>query len=219
METEDVGTACSARDRELIWCIHWSVFMKNIAVCFVILFVSCFGCKTDFGEKKTATMADETLFIDTVLNQHFRALLQHDYMLIIIENLCRVTEQEAKERCNENWGNDKIDEALRDYCRKNAKNEKIYSLGKLSVKHKVITEQEWDVIFSGKDNWKVFYKRYPKALGLVSISRPGFCIDGTFAVIYVGTGMGNTCGRGELLIYQKKDGKWIFVDLAFLSVS
>ena len=58
------------------------------------------------------------------------------------------------------------------------------------------------------DGWKLLYKRYPDAKGILSFSRIGFNHDHTQAIVYFAQTCGRLCGKGGYLLYKKSWGTW-----------
>jgi hypothetical protein len=58
------------------------------------------------------------------------------------------------------------------------------------------------------DGWKAFYRRYPGAGGLVTVSRVGFNEARTAALVYVGVQTHGLGGWGVLSLFWKDKGVW-----------
>lgn len=84
----------------------------------------------------------------------------------------------------------------------------------------LIQQDELDRIFkAGVPGWETFYKKYPKAAGYWSFSRPGFNRKIDEAVLYVGHSCGGLCGTGHLFLLRKQEGKWRVVARSMLWIS
>ena len=56
--------------------------------------------------------------------------------------------------------------------------------------------------------WDLFYREYPEAGGMISISRPGISADGTVAIIYCGMQSHYLAGSGQLWVLELREGAW-----------
>jgi hypothetical protein len=73
----------------------------------------------------------------------------------------------------------------------------------------MVTQKEIDDIFpSHPDGWDEFYRKYPKAGGLWSVSRPGYNSKHDEAELYVSHSCGLLCGTGHLYLLAKENGLW-----------
>ncbi len=61
---------------------------------------------------------------------------------------------------------------------------------------------------SGRDGWKEFYARYPKAGGTITVSRIGYDRSHTHALVMVGSQSAPLAGYGEYLLMEKVNGAW-----------
>ena len=72
-----------------------------------------------------------------------------------------------------------------------------------------ISEAEQNEIFRNPDKgWEYFYKKYPKAQGITSVSRVGFNKAKTRAIVYFGTQSYSLAGAGFWVILEKEPGGW-----------
>lgn len=68
--------------------------------------------------------------------------------------------------------------------------------------------------------WRAFYRRFPGAAGLVTLSRVGFNAARTQAVVGVSRGCGGLCGTGTVVLLERDpDGHWRVVRNALLWIS
>ncbi len=77
----------------------------------------------------------------------------------------------------------------------------------------LMTEVEHRAMFagcSGGDNcgWAVFYKKYPAAPGITTLSRVGFDATHDFALLYLSNVRDYEAGTGLYLLLAKREGRW-----------
>jgi hypothetical protein len=83
---------------------------------------------------------------------------------------------------------------------------------KLSIKidYQLIKDEEVEGFFKeGGGGWEAFHKKYPKASGIMTVSRVGFNADKTQALVYTGWSCGGLCGGGGYTLLTKKSGGWV----------
>jgi hypothetical protein len=56
--------------------------------------------------------------------------------------------------------------------------------------------------------WTAFYARFPDASGIIRFSRVGYSDDGREAAVAVSYSCGQLCGRGSIVVLEKRDGVW-----------
>ena len=59
--------------------------------------------------------------------------------------------------------------------------------------------------------WREFYRRYPRARGLISLSQPGYDKSGKYALIYFRTGCGSLCGEAGYALFRRFNGSWVML--------
>ena len=62
------------------------------------------------------------------------------------------------------------------------------------------------------DGWKPFSRATGGAIGYLTLSRVGFNLIGTRALIYVEFSCGVLCGQGVYYILEKRSGRWVKAD-------
>jgi hypothetical protein len=68
--------------------------------------------------------------------------------------------------------------------------------------------------------WRTFYRRFPRAVGLVTFSRVGFNAARTQAVVSETRGCGGLCGTGNIVLLDRDpSGRWRVARSAMLWVS
>ena len=58
------------------------------------------------------------------------------------------------------------------------------------------------------DGWKEFYKRFPAAPGMLTLSRVGFSHDQRRALLYYGNHYGGLGGEGFLVLMEWDGDRW-----------
>lgn len=59
--------------------------------------------------------------------------------------------------------------------------------------------------------WREFYRRYPRARGIISLSQPGYDKSGRYALIYFRTGCGSLCGEAGYALFRRFNGSWVML--------
>lgn len=84
--------------------------------------------------------------------------------------------------------------------------------------YKLITQQELADAFK-EGGWENFYRRYPEAGGVWTLSRPGYNSARSEAVLSVSHGCGLLCGTGHLYFLAKQNNEWVVVNRLMLWIS
>lgn len=80
------------------------------------------------------------------------------------------------------------------------------------VEYEIVDESRLAPIFKrGGGGWGAYYKQYPGAQGIATLSRVGFSADGAQGLFYIKNVCGGLCGSGWYLIMEKRDGRWMIV--------
>jgi hypothetical protein len=80
------------------------------------------------------------------------------------------------------------------------------------VEYEIVDESRLAPIFKRDGGgWDAYYKQYPGAQGIATLSRVGFSADGAQALFYIKNSCGGLCGSGWYLIMEKRDGRWMIV--------
>jgi hypothetical protein len=103
-----------------------------------------------------------------------------------------------------------VAEAVKDFCSRNAKDSTISPDRAPTLKHVLLLKEEFDRIFDleRQGGWGLFYEKYPDATGIITLSRPGFGLDGNTAVIYMAFAWDWLGAYGNIYVYRKQNGKW-----------
>ena len=59
--------------------------------------------------------------------------------------------------------------------------------------------------------WQDYYRKFPRARGLIALSRPGFDSDRKYALVYFHVTCGNLCGERGYVLLRFIAGRWIVV--------
>jgi len=84
---------------------------------------------------------------------------------------------------------------------------------------RLVSGKSLDVVFGKKHSWRNFWRTYPRAIGIMSLSRPAVSADGLHAVLYSGIACGDDCGMGLLLRLTLVEGRWTVVGRDIVWVS
>lgn len=60
----------------------------------------------------------------------------------------------------------------------------------------------------GASSWKLFYKSFPGAKGLIQLTLPGYSSSGSVAGIVVASTCDLLCGGGSLWLFERDRGNW-----------
>lgn len=100
-------------------------------------------------------------------------------------------------------------EAINDFV---AKNLRSYTIGEFidqRAEYVILSQGEIDTLFEYKNGWIEFYRQYPDAQGLLTLSRVGTNIAQTQALVYVANEWDLSTGAGVYIILNKDpDGVW-----------
>ena len=81
---------------------------------------------------------------------------------------------------------------------------------KLKVEYLLLNNDQHKSLFKQGivNGWELYWKKYPKATGLLGFSRVGFDKAHTKAFVYVSEICGSLCGNGYSFILEKVNGSW-----------
>ena len=74
-------------------------------------------------------------------------------------------------------------------------------------------------IFRDEEGWDRFYKKYPNAPGIITLSNIGFNSTRTQALVYIGNQKGWLDGVGIIVLLELEKGQWKLIKLRELWVS
>jgi len=105
---------------------------------------------------------------------------------------------------------DLLSETLDDFKVKNASKKTLKNRFSLSSERVLLSrDQLKNLIPDACCGWKSFYKRYPTAPGIITVSRVGFNHQKNQALVYVGNQKQSREGLGVLYILVKTENSWI----------
>lgn len=82
----------------------------------------------------------------------------------------------------------------------------------------IISKNKIKRIFTKRKGWDKFRKKYGKSC-LTSFSIPLFNVAHSYCIFYNWTQCDYLSGRGDLSLYQVKNGKWVFVESYSMGIS
>ena len=81
---------------------------------------------------------------------------------------------------------------------------------RLPVDYELVDATQLDSIFkNNREGWLTYYRRFPGAQGVLTLSRAGFSGDGTQALFYWSNRCGGLCGAGMYVVLEKSNGRWV----------
>jgi hypothetical protein len=79
-----------------------------------------------------------------------------------------------------------------------------------SIDYELVTSSQLEPIFCKHCGyWPAYYKQFPASQGLLTFSGVGFSADGTQAFFYFSNRCEGLCGKGDYVIMEKRDGRWV----------
>ena len=115
-------------------------------------------------------------------------------------------------------------ELMLDFISKNMKSWPL-DAGKLQTEVKILMQspEELEKAFEVKgqtgSGWESFYEKYPESDGQTVISRAGFNVKKTEALVYIAGMHDYLCAEGNLYYLKKTDNKWQLSDIIPLWIS
>ena len=103
------------------------------------------------------------------------------------------------------------EQTLEDYVRRNRTNVSVRKSFKLNVKFQIVPYKRIEGLFDMvelEDDWKTFYRRYPRSNGYMRLSRVGFNQTLDEALLSTAWMSGSLSGEGGYVLLRKKDGRW-----------
>ena len=191
--------------------------MKHLTI--ICVAITLAGCTVSPVEKPTeptasATNAGKPAVLSEQERAVIRAMLEHETQghkesrpLIVLSSLSSA--EIVMKGLDEDDASDRIDvSAIRDFRRANKCGflwpqdmDSRYDIRFLSAEKS--TE-----IWKDQDGWNRFYRMFPKAHGITTISRVGFSKDGQLALVYRGCQSEWLAGGGNIYVLRLERGKW-----------
>ncbi len=111
-------------------------------------------------------------------------------------------------------------DALEDFIRKNRVETKLLFPKPLPKNTQLVTREAIQKIFTvGPDKkpsgWDIFYKHFPHAGGVITLSRPGIDSKHSIAILYLGQQSHYLAGAGQFYILKHDGKRWVFSDEVF----
>ena len=102
---------------------------------------------------------------------------------------------------------------VEDFARQNRTTADLGWLARRDSTLTLLSAAEFEKFFVGKDagGWDRFYAAYPKATGIVWLSRVGLNTGGSQAILYVGRQSHYLAGAGYFILLRKSDKGWQIV--------
>ena len=103
------------------------------------------------------------------------------------------------------------DRCLDDYRDKNRDVHVYDNHFELSIAHVLIPADSFAGLFEDDEpalGWARFFSRYPRAAGIVRLSRAGLCKEDRQAMLYMEHGCGARCGYGRYVLLEHEKGGW-----------
>ena len=200
--------------------------MTRFILTHLIMGVLDFSAEPNREDMEPQATVNDAQFMDTFLKLMFTKSVSNGVPIVIEQTLASHMREDfeadlIRQAKRQNYGlverqYKRLAEAVEDYCRKGVGTNTLDSIGRLSVKHVVLTDKRHDELFEREDldGWMEFHKVYPKSTGIVKLSRPGFSSDGTLAVIYMGHQSHPTAEYGRIFVLENKDGMWVEAPLS-----
>ena len=103
------------------------------------------------------------------------------------------------------------EQTLESYARRNKKNVALRRSFKLNAKYHIVPYEKIERLFDMselEEDWKTFYRIYPRSNGYMRFSRVGFNRAGDEAFLSTAWMCGSLCGEGHYILVRKKNGIW-----------
>lgn len=178
----------------------------------IFLFSSCAGSSVISGPSRNSSETEEYAVYDTLIEQMY---IRDQVEQIVIKDQTSLS----------GFNNEELEGIFQRVGRKlttlqkttfndfRANNEQPHRLDgpfNLSVSYTLISkDEENDLLYQRPDRWFAFYKKYPKAQGVLTISRVGFNPEMNQALVYVGSQSGPKTGAGYYVLLSRENGTWI----------
>ena len=85
--------------------------------------------------------------------------------------------------------------------------------------YRLVTENTFHSIRHDVGDWPRYYRQYPGAQGILTLSRVGFSPDGEQALFYVSNVCGGLCATGSFVVAQRHETKWAVIQEMIVWVS
>ena len=178
----------------------------------IFLFSSCAGSSAISGPPRNSSETEEYSVYDTLIEQIY---IRDQVEQIVVKDqtsLGSFNDEELEGIFQQVLH--KLPElektTFNDFRAKNAQPHRLNTSFNLSVNYVLISkDEEDDLLYRRADGWVAFYKKYPKAQGILTISRVGFNPEMNQALVYVGNQSGPKTGAGYYVLLARENGTWI----------
>jgi hypothetical protein len=90
----------------------------------------------------------------------------------------------------------------------------------LDVPVTLISDTEVErLTFDAYEGWRPFWKQYPDAQGILTLSRVTFDVEARRALVYVGIQSGADAGSGSYIVLHRGNDGWVVEDTLLMWVS
>ena len=87
----------------------------------------------------------------------------------------------------------------------------------------IVAEHELSKIFNRAEGgggwWPEYYERFADAQGILTLSRVGFNSEGTQALLYYGNQYAGLGGKGEMVLFDRVDNRWLITKRYMIWIS
>ncbi|HEX5138623.1 MAG TPA: hypothetical protein VFY93_16745 [Planctomycetota bacterium] len=178
-----------------------------------VLGVSCTSC----GATRPSDTAVYSCFLDGWLASDANKGIDHPYVVVVESTISgpdpyrRLSEAEIKDtwlRLQKRMPRLRLD-TVQNFI---ALNEVAAAIDTRSIKTTApvvgLSGDEAARIFTLEQCWEAFYKKFPKARGVMRLSRPGVSSDDTQTLVYCDFGSGYLAGAGSYYLLEMNGERW-----------
>lgn len=181
----------------------------------LLLVLACPGATSSQAIENAAVEREEYAVYSAVISKHY---LKKGVRLVVLTTptCCEVTDKSDDEvllRVKQNWYAAVLPslQTLGSYARRNKKNVALRKSFPLNVKYQIVPYKRIENLFDMielEEDWKTFYRMYPRSNGYMRFSRVGFNVAGDEAFLSTAWMCGSLCSEGRYILLRKKNGQW-----------
>jgi len=181
-----------------------------VAISLVVLLTSSANSTARFNRDALLDREEYAIY-SALISQRF---IKNETLLIVITDptCCDISEA-TKE--NLNLSMDQLlpfsQDTLEDFRQRNKETRHLQRKFTLAVPYQIVDYKKIEKLFEPRmleDEWKTFYRWYPRSNGYITLSRVGFNRGGDEALVNTGWMSGALSGEGHYFLLSKKAGKW-----------
>lgn len=101
---------------------------------------------------------------------------------------------------------------LKDFADKSNQDVSVERQLHLKLPYVILGDEEMNALFSIQDGWDNFYKKFESATGIIQISRVGFNVEHSQALVCIGEQSYWLAGYGAYFLLEKQNGLWKIAD-------